>query len=64
MQGEGIVEHTKWQVSYVYILLRKRKLLLRIPTASVIRFRLSMQEENILEHINAKCHLYTFLVSL
>ena len=64
MQGVGIVEHTKWQVSYVYILLCKRKLILRIPMASVICLRLSMQEENFLEHTNAKGHLCTLLVSL
>ena len=60
---QAIVEYTKWEVSYLYSLSHKREIFLRIPTTSVMCLHLSIQEEDIIEHTNAKCHMCTLLVN-
>ena len=39
-------------------------MLLSIRMASVMCVQFSTQEEDVLEHIDTKCHLCTFLVNL
>ena len=48
------------EVSGIYILICKGKILLSVLMASVECLHLGMQEEDIFERTNGQCHLYTF----
>ena len=43
MQDEGTIEHSKWQVSCVYILVCKRKILFSIPLTSAMCIHFSQR---------------------
>ena len=55
----SVAHWNTWDNSYVFHYAKRMLSLLGVLMASVMYLHFSMEKEDILEHTNIKCHLYT-----